>query len=580
LAQKNRSKEVWLVPKRGSLHQAVCLIDGIIERKYDGTSWNSQKQNNLGVNLKNWGATQSGKNISSQSIRTLVAAVPQYLGFLYINTNTTPNSICLTDVGKLLHAQHKAELKKIPNLAEGDANLIKQSQIVLNQMEKLQLTNPIYLKDCENILVFPFRMTLKLLLKTDYLDREEVAYFLLRIKDESEFGLTLKEIQNFRKLDIAEREKIIQLYKETHIGNITLVQAASASYYESLCQTTGIIDKVNIRPINLNRKICAIKIKDEHKSYVEDIINNKYFDVAPYGFGNNLNLWIEYMGNPNRLYPPIEVNIENNSNKDLLIQLKKDGKILNVDLLGIDSEITYPMFIEEEYEIVLIDAHDGSEISIERFMPKNGIAGFKIKGKIIKSSEPKTIERIAEMILEHSNCNSFTGEMLNYLTILKKVIDIDKTNDKALRGAYYEYLFYLLLSRLKDIGKINDVIWNGKIGKYGLPLQAPGGRTGTADMTFIIDDVHYVLELTTIKSKSGQEKAELASVPDHIRLYKQDQGEEVIGIFCAPIIHERNVAVMNSIIEEHDINLHCISDIELVNLLLHGNKQQIIEVLK
>ena len=29
MAQGNRSKEVWLIPKRGSLHQTICLIDGI-----------------------------------------------------------------------------------------------------------------------------------------------------------------------------------------------------------------------------------------------------------------------------------------------------------------------------------------------------------------------------------------------------------------------------------------------------------------------------------------------------------------------------------------------------------------------
>ena len=63
MAQKNRSKEIWLIPKRVNLHQTICLIDGIIERKYDGTSWNPQKQNNLGVNLKKWGATKYGKNI-------------------------------------------------------------------------------------------------------------------------------------------------------------------------------------------------------------------------------------------------------------------------------------------------------------------------------------------------------------------------------------------------------------------------------------------------------------------------------------------------------------------------------------
>jgi len=34
MAQKNRTKEIWLIPKRVNLHQTVCLIDGIKERGY------------------------------------------------------------------------------------------------------------------------------------------------------------------------------------------------------------------------------------------------------------------------------------------------------------------------------------------------------------------------------------------------------------------------------------------------------------------------------------------------------------------------------------------------------------------
>ena len=41
-------------------------------------------------------------------------------------------------------------------------------------------------------------------------------------------------------------------------------------------------------------------------------------------------------------------------------------------------------------------------------------------------------------------------------------------------------------------------------GKYGLPTQAPGGKTGTPDIVFAVDDLHIVIELTTIKAKSLQ----------------------------------------------------------------------------
>ena len=104
---------------------------------------------------------------------------------------------------------------------------------------------------------------------------------------------------------------------------------------------------------------------------------------------------------------------------------------------------------------------------------------------------------------------------------MNKVLGLDKLNDKSLRGAYFEYYAYKMLLKLLDLKVIDNVIWNGKIGKYGLPTQAPGGKTGTPDIIFTIDDTDYVLELTTIKSKSGQFAAEGSSVPDHIRLCRR-----------------------------------------------------------
>mgnify|MGYP001076330703 FL=1 len=199
MAQGNRSKEVWLIPKRVNLHQTICLLDGIIERNYDRTTWNPGKQNNLGVNLKKLGATRDGKNISPQAIRTLFASIPQYLGFAYINVNTTPNTVCITKAGYELWNYHKGELEPIRNLVEDKDKTIQESEKILYQMEKLQITNPVILKDCENIFVFPFRITLKLLLELEYLDIEELAYFVFQMHDESEFELTLKKIKKFRK---------------------------------------------------------------------------------------------------------------------------------------------------------------------------------------------------------------------------------------------------------------------------------------------------------------------------------------------------------------------------------------------
>ena len=132
-----------------------------------------------------------------------------------------------------------------------------------------------------------------------------------------------------------------------------------------------------------------------------------------------------------------------------------------------------------------------------------------------------------------------------------------------------------MLCILQEKNVIDEVVWNGKIGKYGLPTQAPGGKTGTPDIVFTMDEVHIVVELTTIKAKSLQFSAEGSSVPDHIRLYQQETGKDVVGVFCAPTIHERNTVAMESTIAPYGIELHCITDKELVELLLTEDREAI-----
>ncbi|MFR7828579.1 MAG: AlwI family type II restriction endonuclease [Eubacterium sp.] len=576
MAQKNRSKEIWLIPKRVNLHQTICLIDGIIERKYDGTSWNPQKQNNLGVNLKKWGATKDGKNISPQAIRTLVASIPQYLGFLYVNTESTLNTICLTEAGMALWYKHKDELVKVPNLVDGKDLLITESETVLKQMEKLQITNPIISKDCENIYVFPFRFMLKVLLKVGYLDQEEIAYFLFKVRNEDEVDVIVQEIENFRKLSTENRESLINVFKSTHIGNITLVKASSAGYFISLCQITGIMDKLKVTPNNRDGAIAALKINDTYMRYVEEMLNSKYKNAEIYDFEDNLQLWIDYIGDPSRDYPPIDVSIINKANSSFLIQVYKDGACNYDDLIDENGVLQFPMFVNEQYDVKIIDVSTGDELETLAICPTFEQREFEIEGRLNNAVVAnETVEDVAKEIMEHCAATNFAGKTLNYLNTLSKVTGIDKTGDKSLRGAYFEYYVYKMLSILKAEKVVDEVIWNGKIGKYGLPTQAPGGKTGTPDMVFTIDDLHIVVELTTIKAKSLQFSAEGSSVPDHIRLYKQESGKDVVGVFCAPTIHERNTAVMKSTIAPYGIELHCITDKELIELLLTKDREKI-----
>lgn len=581
MAQQNRSKELWLIPKRGNLHQTICLIDGIIDRGYDGKVWNPAKQDNLGVNLKKWGATNDGKNISQQSIRTLVASVPQYLGFLYLDAseNSKSSVLRLTPAGKKLWDNNNKNLVKLKNLRDDKHKTIQKSTDVLHQMEKLQLTNPIVLKDCENISVFPFRFLVKLLKKIDYIDQEEIGYFLLRSKEEDQVDTVALEIQNFRNLSTQQRKNLIDTYKQTHIGNITLQQAPSAGYFITICQMTGVIKKFKAHPSNRDNSITAIKVEPDSQIYIDQMLD-KYSDVSTFDFKNNLKLWVDYIGEPSREFPPIMYKIISENESDILWVVEKDGIPIDGNLASQGDSIELPIFLNERYNIKLYSLTSGEILKTIEFEAQN-VNDYLIISQLDDNyqSMPDTVDSYAGMIRDHCKAKNFSDANLSKLRIIADVFKQDKSKDKQLRGAYLEYYFFKLLTRLQFDGIVDNVIWNGKIGKYGLPTQAPGGVIGNPDIVFTIDDVDFVLELTTIQPKAMQWKAEGASVPDHVLQYSKTTKTKVHGIFSAPVMHSRNVTSMKNAIAPHDLKISCLIIDDLLEILKKSDRKEIYQTL-
>ena len=234
------------------------------------------------------------------------------------------------------------------------------------------------------------------------------------------------------------------------------------------------------------------------------------------------------------------------------------------------------MFFNEHYRVKIIDIMTGEELDDYDICPTFDQREFVINAKSSNnSSKNETLEDIGQEIIEHCESRNFAGKTLNYLTTLSKRTGRDYVNEINLRGAYLEYFVYKMLTVLKDNNIIDDVVWNGHIGKYGIPVSAPGGRIGTPDIVFSIDDLHVVVELTTIKSKAQQFSAEGSSVPDHIRLYKEESGKDVVGVFCAPMIYERNTAAMQSTIASYDIELFCLTNSEFVSILTSNDRAKI-----
>ncbi|MEZ6255665.1 MAG: AlwI family type II restriction endonuclease, partial [Patescibacteria group bacterium] len=369
MAKTSRTKEIWHIPKRGNVHQTIYMVNLLTWDKFLQKSWSNQKQEMIASEMGKAGLTESGKAISHQSVRTLLANLPKYLGFVYIDESSTPSKVVVTDAGYELLRVHDIEsIKKHKNLREyKDAgDLIDISPMFEKQMIKLIITNPTIKRDCENILVFPFRLTLKLLLELEYLDMEEIAYILFHSKNEDEQELLKQRILNFRNLSPDSRSKEIGAYRSTEEGNLTLVKAPSAGYYMYLCCSTGICsrDVVKVNKIGKN-KLTAIKLIDKDKA--QALLSN-YSNISAYDFRDNMKLWMEYFANPNIIEPPFKLELCTNSDTDILVVVKKGEDIIGSDILGITNKsLNIEVFSEAKYTINVYELSTGKKISEDTF---------------------------------------------------------------------------------------------------------------------------------------------------------------------------------------------------------------------
>lgn len=54
---------------------------------------------------------------------------------------------------------------------------------------------------------------LKILLRLKYLDKEEIAYFLFKVRNEDEVEVVVQEIENFRSLSSQKERYLLMLLK-------------------------------------------------------------------------------------------------------------------------------------------------------------------------------------------------------------------------------------------------------------------------------------------------------------------------------------------------------------------------------
>tara|TARA_B100001248_G_scaffold140889_1_gene105784 strand:+ start:2658 stop:4376 length:1719 start_codon:yes stop_codon:yes gene_type:complete len=556
----SKEREYWLIPKRSDLHQAIIFVHGIYEN-YDGKSWNASAQDRIGSYLAKNGATNNGRNISPQSVRTLLAGIPQFFGFIN-KIESIPARIEVTKVGKKLIEEtlSQKESYRSENLKQGhkEKKTISHSELFELQFRKLQLTNPKQLSYCHNISVFPIFCLLKFLDKLKQLSKEEIAMYLFKVKDHSEIDFVVNEVQNFRNLSLNERKKLINNFKKTDIGNKALVKAPSTSYFLTLCSYLKCFN-VNKYEITLNKK------------YEIDDLLDFYENIFPFDFKDDDNLWNDFFSNNKVKSSPKKHVIKNNYSNDVFITYKRDNKEILQSVISCNNEnkgneliLNTLEDIENEIQVICCETHD--------IVLEESINGRKkttiIKGK--SNHYPKQENKLEniDLIIEHCSSKTFDSVFRKKIDLISKITGNDFSSDKNLRGGRLEELFFKMLQEDFKEGFLKDEpIWNGSYDNMGMPRPAPGGNIGYGDIVLLIDDLQIIFELTTIKSKSGQERSEAFSVPHHIKNHADKYpNKKTIGIYLAPVIHDRVTKGMESNIILGNSKLFCFEIDKFLNI--------------
>jgi len=536
---RNRSLEIWHMPKRQNVHQVIGAVKILIDEKFDGRSWTKSRKEKFNTRLGQHGLTNKGQLLAPSGRRTLVALL-KYLGFIYIDNNNTPSTIHVTKSGKKLVSEHEDELvirETLKKVSEKDGQ-ISQSELFKLQMVKLQITNPVINEFCVNVLLFPFRTTLRLLLELGYLTKNEIGYVVFRMKSPDEVFTTIERIRSFRSQDEERRKAEIEEFKKTEVGNITLGQAPTSGYYIALCESTGICERRNHKR--------ELFIPDKKVNEAKKIVS-KFEDVDPFDFDDNLSLWIDYFGNDDRLLPPTLVSISvNYATKAYLRVLNTDGEQIRDGVISKNSPVVrMPLFLDREYKFEFYDFSTAKKVLQKEFCVGQEHLEFEI-GDAIINRENLSLDSIKEKIFDLTSGNEFDEDYQNHLNLIQKFRDNFNFSEKQLRGGRLEFLIYKFFEALKGKGKIDDVIWNGSVDEKGIAYPAPGGPSGNPDLLVYLDNYLLVVEVTTIRSKSSQWSNEAASVHDHIHRVYEEKGDqyEIVGLFCAPVIADRVESVL------------------------------------
>lgn len=583
-----RDLQVWHVPKRASSHQMVGSINILLAEDMDGNPWNAQKKETFNTRLGQWGFTESGGPLSQSARRTLEAML-KYIGLIFIVEKGNRPILLVSAVGKKLQ---NSNYYPRPNQKKRLKDTIKQNpgwntlEIICDQLKKLIITNPVIKADCINILVFPFRAVLRLLLDPEIisLSQEELAYIVFNMRSCDEHKLVKQRILNFRSLSSDKRNNEINAFKKTPVGNKTLVQAPTSLYFIKFCVITGFCISKRIAD-----KTCLVIHEDKRKE-IEAYLK-EYATINAFDFGSNIDLWIDYFGEPARHYPPVPFDFifENPDEVGVALtysSISKPNK-LHYLLLNRDSaQQTVALFPNEEYQIELMDVDSGSIMEKRKLRITNQtkVMSFSKKGSSVqKWALSKVKKAIEELLISRSGIDSDYEKRMKLYSTLTSQPNYIKDCKAILRGGRLEYLFYQFFLILESEKVIDSVIWNGTMNEFGRYWPAPGGKAGNPDIILSINHIKCPIELTTIGNARAQWSAEGVSVHDHVKNFQAEfhiEEQKIIGIFSAPTIHDPMRPSLASESKRQKKPILCLTIAELISVFSEKKRDEIVTFLE
>jgi len=502
----NKSKiPRWHCNKRwtdiSKTQKALSILESA---KFENKTWTEGKQAFYAILLNK---SDLSSSTNPRSTRAILGTF-KFFGFAW----TKNRKLIITPTGK--------------QFVHGDV-----SNILRKQLLKWQYPNPFEGKGnvapyTRSLKLFPFRAMLKLLRKFGPITEKELALFVWKIKsdDRSELNRVEQEILNFRRLGKTKREKIRNsdpLYVtcheyEAHLRPYIIATGLCTFDPKSRSLSTDPNAKLEISKILSE----SIEVKTDWKDEEE---------------------WFGYFGDTKYYHPPRKVELRFISKKgpgaNIYVQVSRNkSKIYGIT--NHNGSAFFSLYENMKYKVEALCPKE-SKIFYKGFIVvKPSVNQITIKIGRAPLPEKETIEGLTEKVSQLLS-KGLDDEIKERIEMRIKIEgkEITRKHLRLVRGGRFEELIYRLLNMFKN-KVFDDVVWNGRIGEWGLPIPAQkvSQETGKKlpDILVFQNDHVYVVETTLLKGRAQWEKPEAVSVPEHVEdMISEFRDKKVLGIFIA-----------------------------------------------